>query len=116
MSLVLSLPQNTLFKPISSHRIPVPRYSSSSSTRSLEFPCTCLGYITAPENKLKNQTSLNDWIQLKSSRPSLAVNEETLIRKECSGTVLITVEDDRSHPLGLLGQRIAVRVKHVEGK
>ncbi|EDR02320.1 uncharacterized protein LACBIDRAFT_309727 [Laccaria bicolor S238N-H82] len=98
------------------HRTPLPRHSSSTNTRQLEFLCTCLGYITAPENKLKSQTGLKDWIQLKSSRPSSAVNEETLIRKECSGTVLITVEDDRSHPLGLLGQRIAVRVKHVEGK
>ncbi|KIM37379.1 hypothetical protein M413DRAFT_448447 [Hebeloma cylindrosporum] len=102
--------------------------SQNATTKSyaLTYPCACLGYDTpaaaapiAPGNASSKGTK-GDLIR--QARVQLALSggsgsatgasAPARVRRECGGRVYVLTKDDNSHPLGILGQRISVRVQH----
>jgi hypothetical protein len=116
-----------------SHSLGNVQKSQNAETNSyaLIYPCACLGYdnVTpaaaapiAPVNSSMKGTQ-GDLIRQARARlaSSGAGNAATgsqpavapaRVRRECGGRVYVKSKDDTSHPLGILGQRITVRVQH----
>lgn len=64
-------------------------------------------------DKLNGAGSLLQWARAHSKVASTSSNQPTVIHTRlCRGEVIITVMDDNSHPLKILGQQIIVRVEH----
>ncbi|KAH6892836.1 hypothetical protein BKA70DRAFT_1162132 [Coprinopsis sp. MPI-PUGE-AT-0042] len=109
------------------HQKPISTDSSSNKTV-LTYRCACKGYKTIapptlttvikPEPK-KSSASLLNWARSHKKQMAAAtsaVEGETKLRIECHGTVVVTVEDDDSHPHDLPGQRIHVAIHHPKNK
>jgi hypothetical protein len=80
----------------------------------MSFPCKCIDHTqtAAPPraDKLNGAGSLLQWARARSKVASTSNNQA--VPHSCGGKVNITVLDDNSHSLDILGQQIIVRVKH----
>lgn len=86
----------------------------SSESVSLSYPCSCVGHIQAvpsvpalPCSKINGAGSLVKW-----ARAKVASTSNQALPRSCGGKVIVTVLDDNSHTLEILGQQIIVRVEH----
>ncbi|KAF9268089.1 hypothetical protein L218DRAFT_594833 [Marasmius fiardii PR-910] len=107
---------------------------STSSSCTLHFHCECVSR-SHPVNQRplaswlaadqKNRKDLMNTVPLKmpgsladiraklaksGTNPNAAIEETSVV--SCNGTIEVTVEDDSSHPLGIPGQRIEVKIHH----
>lgn len=80
---------------------------------SSSYPCNCIGHTqtAAPPraDKLNGAGSLLQWAR---ARSKVASTSDQSIPRLCGGKIIITVADDNTHPLQILGQQIIVRVEH----
>lgn len=98
------------------------------------FECNCKGFVTVPPPSPVSSKPVSKKPKLSSSGGNLmeymrelkkaqaeaaeaetakATAEPERRRVECGGTVSIRVEEDRkSHPFGIVGQKISVVVQH----
>lgn len=81
------------------------------------FPCTCIGHTqaTAPPrvDKLNGAASLLQWARARSKVASSSTsNLNQAVPRMCGGKVIITVMDDYTHTLSILGQQIIVLIEH----
>lgn len=95
-----------------------------SGSVTLSFPCNCIGQTQTEAqqsrvDKLYGAGSLLQWARARSKVVSTSSNQassnhQTVIhtRLTCGGEVNISVMDDNSHFLKILGQQIIVSVKH----
>ncbi|KAL0067545.1 hypothetical protein AAF712_005258 [Marasmius tenuissimus] len=66
---------------------------------------------TAPMKPITTTAEIRAKLDLSSTIQPVPVAEETP-PVPCDGKIQVTVEEDRSHPLGILGQKIIVRIHH----
>ncbi|KAJ7108718.1 hypothetical protein C8R44DRAFT_884754 [Mycena epipterygia] len=79
------------------------RSSDTANTYTVSYKCTCHS-----ASALKRSASdLSVWFASKNATPS-----EEKPKSECRGRIQISAEDDKSHRLGWLGQRVKVTVTH----
>ncbi|KAJ7118686.1 hypothetical protein C8R43DRAFT_1241852 [Mycena crocata] len=76
------------------------RSSDSAQTYTISYKCTCRTNTTSPE--LAAHSESKDTAPASGEKP----------KRKCRGRIEISAEDDRSHPLGWLGQRVKVTVTH----
>ncbi|KAJ7143304.1 hypothetical protein C8R43DRAFT_1237968 [Mycena crocata] len=76
-----------------------------AQTHIISYKCTCRATSAALKGNASDLA-----IYFGSKKAAAASNEKP--KTECRGRVEISVEDDRSHPLGLLGQRVKVAITH----
>lgn len=116
-----------------SHSLANVQKSQNANTNSyaLTYSCACLGYDTTPA-AVAPMAPANPSIKgtegdlIRQARARLALSgagsssmggqpadvPATRVRRECGGRVYVITKDDHSHPLGILGQRIGIRVQH----
>ena len=79
----------------------------------LSYSCNCIGNTQAATppraDKLNGAGSLLQWAR---ARSKVASTSNQAIPHLCGGKVNITVLDDNTHSLKILGQQIIVRVEH----
>lgn len=79
----------------------------------LSYPCNCIGYTPAVApplvDKLNGAGSLDKWAR---ARTKVASGANQAVARSCGGKVNVTVLDDETHSLKILGQQIIVRVEH----
>lgn len=84
-----------------------------SGSVTLSYLCNCIGHTQAAapsrDDKLNGSGSLLQWARARSKVASTS-NQAT--PRLCGGKVNITVMDDNTHSLDILGQQITVRVEH----
>ncbi|KAJ7461705.1 hypothetical protein B0H11DRAFT_1816359, partial [Mycena galericulata] len=80
------------------------RGSDDAHTYTIAFKCTCRATSTI-------KRSASDLSIYFGSKKTPAASDETP-KNECRGRIEISAADDRSHPLGWLGQRVKVTVTH----
>jgi len=114
-----------------SHSLGNVQKSQNADTNSyaLIYPCACLGYDTvtpaAPIAIANTSIKGTQGDLIRQARARLALSgtgnaatggqpavTPARVRRECGGRVYVKSKDDNSHPLGILGQRITVRVQH----
>lgn len=82
-----------------------------SGSATLSCPCNCLGHTQAVAppgpGKSNGPGSLVRW-----ARANVASTASQAVPRMCGGKVNVTVLDDNTHPLNILGQQIIVRVEH----
>lgn len=105
--------------------------NAETNSYALIYSCACLGYDTVTPAAAVPIASANSSIKgtqgdlIRQARARLALSgagsaatgdqpvvAPTRVRRECGGRVYVKSRDDNSHPLGILGQRITVRVQH----
>lgn len=104
--------------------------NADTNSYALIYPCACLGYDTVTPAAAAPIAIANTSIKgtqgdlIRQARARLALSgagaatggqpavTPARVRRECGGRVYVKSKDDNSHPLGILGQRITVRVQH----
>ncbi|KAJ7800369.1 hypothetical protein B0H14DRAFT_3156063 [Mycena olivaceomarginata] len=77
--------------------------SRSATAYTIKYKCTCRGAMKRTASDLSSYFI---------SKSKTAASDETTPKSECRGRIEIRSEDDRSHRLGWLGQRIKVTITH----
>lgn len=83
----------------------------------LAYSCTC-GNHGQPRTSLLHTIATGEPVQLKRRQSDLTVWAGLKPKASappsaiCKGKILITSEDDDSHPAGIKGQRITVKIEH----
>ncbi|KAJ7359650.1 hypothetical protein DFH08DRAFT_952758 [Mycena albidolilacea] len=77
--------------------------SRSATAYTIKCKCTCRGGMKRTASDLSSYFI---------SKSKAAASDETTPKSECRGRIEIRSEDDRSHCLGWLGQRIKVTITH----
>ncbi|KAJ7359646.1 hypothetical protein DFH08DRAFT_414348 [Mycena albidolilacea] len=77
--------------------------SRSATAYTIKYKCTCRGGMKRTASDLSSYFI---------SKSKAAASDETTPKSECRGRIEIRSEDDRSHRLGWLGQRIKVTIMH----
>jgi hypothetical protein len=105
--------------------------NADTNSYALIYPCACLGYdivapaAAAPIAIANTSTKGTQGDLIRQARARLASSgagnaatggqpavTPARVRRECGGRVYVKSKDDNSHPLGILGQMITVRVQH----
>ena len=106
--------------------------NATTNSYALTYSCACLGYDTVTPAAAGPMAPANPSIKgtqgdlIRQARARLALSgagsssmggqpadvPATRVRRECGGRVYVITKDDNSHPLGILGQRIGIRVQH----
>ena len=80
----------------------------------LSYSCNCIGdtqAVAQPRgDKLNGAGSLVQWARAISKLAS--TSDQAALPRSCGGKVIVTVLDDNTHALKILGQQIIVRVEH----
>lgn len=84
---------------------------------SLSYPCNCIGHspqaaeAVPRSDKLNGAGSLAQWARPRVNVASSSTANQAAPRL-CGGKVKVTVLDDNTHSLNILGQQIIVHVEH----
>ncbi|KAF8810849.1 hypothetical protein BYT27DRAFT_7161397 [Phlegmacium glaucopus] len=84
---------------------------SAPGSATLSYPCNCLGHTraVAPPGP---QKSNGPGFLVRWARAGFASTASQAVPRMCGGKVNVTVLDDNTHPLNILGQQIIVCVEH----
>ena len=82
-----------------------------SGSVTLSFSCNCLGHTQVETSPgIEGSHKLGSILQW--ARPKLISTASQAVPRMCGGKVNVTVSDDNTHTLKILGQQIIVRVEH----
>jgi hypothetical protein len=88
----------------------------------LSYKCTCIAHGQThqpqPRTSLLHTIAAGEPRPLKRRQSDLAIwaglkpKNVVLSTTKCKGRIVVSAEDDDSHPVGIKGQRITVKVEH----
>ena len=79
----------------------------------LTYPCNCLGHNQGAARPVPQKSDgPGPLVRWACANLNFTPTVNQAVPRTCEGKVSVTVLDDNTHPLGILGQQIILRVEH----